>query len=679
MVASRPIARVLVANRSEIARRIIRTCTRLGIESVAVYTDVDAHAPFVTEATAALALGAPESYLSIEKVIAAAKESRADAVHPGYGFLSENPAFAAACEAAGITLLGPSSETMRTLGSKTSAKQVAQSANVPTAPTLIFSQDPLLPRADQLKAFAERVGYPVMLKAAAGGGGRGMRLVTGPEGMAQQIESAERESLKAFGSDEIFAERCITPARHIEVQVVADSHGGVVALGTRDCTLQRSNQKIIEEGPATGLAPGAELELCEAACRLAKAARYRSLGTVEFLYASDGSFYFLEVNTRLQVEHPVTEMVTGLDLVEAQIRIAEGKRLTDLGIQGTPKQQGHAIEARLCAEELRAGSFVLSAGIVQEFEVPTRSFDAAQVRVDSGVEPCSEVTHYYDSLIAKVIVRAPSRDEAIKALHECLSRARISGVQTNRGLLLHLLAHPIFAAQSHTIQGTAALLPSESDQLREAVIAHAVVAALRCSTGRSLWAARSPWLTVAPASSKISFPWLTASSGHTISSSTTATDEGANVIISVGGADTSLTVSLDDIAPAQPSGTALRATVGPDTREVRATIVRDGAYTWVHLRSGSVCLEERTALPATRSGSGAHIAREVTAHIPGKVAALSVAVGEQVSAGQVLLVLDSMKMEHPIKSPVAGKVTALPQKAGAIVQTGAVLATLEDG
>jgi acetyl/propionyl-CoA carboxylase alpha subunit len=505
-----------------------------------------------------------------------------------------------------------------------------------------------------------------------------MRLVTGPEGMAQHIESAERESLKAFGSDEIFAERCITPARHIEVQVVADCHGGVVALGTRDCTLQRSNQKIIEEGPASGLAPGAELELCEAACRLAKAARYRSLGTVEFLYAPDGSFYFLEVNTRLQVEHPVTEMVTGLDLVEAQIRIAEGNRLAELGIQGTPQQQGHAIEARLCAEELRAGSFVLSSGIVQEFEVPTRNFSAAQVRVDSGVEPCSEVTHYYDSLIAKIIVHAPSRNEAIKALHECLSRARISGVQTNRGLLLHLLAHPVFAAQSHTIQGTAALLPSESDLLREAVIAHAVAAALRCSTGHSPWAARSPWLTGAPASAKLSFPWTTASSGQTISSTTSASDEGATVIISVSGGDSALTVSLDDIAPAQPSGTALRATVGPDARDVRATIVRDGAHTWVHLRSGSICLEERTAPRAARGSGSSHAAREVTAHIPGKVAAVSVAIGEQVSAGQILLVLDSMKMEHPIKAPVAGRVAALPHKAGTIVQTGATLVTLED-
>lgn len=679
-MASSSFSRVLVANRAEIARRIIRTCSRLGINTVAVHSDVDAHAPFVREASTAVPLGGPDSYLSIEKILKAARDTKADAIHPGYGFLSENAQFAQACEAAGIALIGPSSATMRALGNKTSAKRLAQGANIPTAATLIFSQDPLLPRAQQLTTFAERVGYPVMLKAAAGGGGRGMRLVSGPESVKEQIESAEREALKAFGSAEVFAEKCITPARHIEVQIIADQHGAVVALGTRDCSLQRNNQKIIEEGPATGLKPGVEQELCQAACRLARAANYSSLGTVEFLYGPDGSFYFLEVNTRLQVEHPVTEMVTGLDLVELQIRISEGKTLSDLGLAQTPAQRGHAIEARLCSEEWSAGAFILSTGIVQEFEIPTRPFSGATVRVDSGVEPCSEVTHHYDSLIAKVIVHAGSRAEALQALHECLARTRISGVKTNRSLLLHLLSRPQFQALTHTIQGTAALLPGAGLQLQFALQAHAIAAALRCNTPRSSWARSSPWLSPAKSSAPISYPWTTLSAGQVITSVTIPSDDGATVIISAAGADSSMSVLFDDLSPAQPSGVALTARIGVDTPAISAVVVQDGTLTWVHLRSsaGTVCLTEMLQPRPAGAATGSHVAREITAHIPGKIAGILVAIGERVAAGQVLLVLDSMKMEHPVKAPTAGTVTELPLQLGSLVQAGARLVALQD-
>lgn len=671
------IRRVLIANRGEIARRIIRTCQRLGIETVAAYSDVDRHSPHVREATHSVCIGASDAYLSIESIIGAAKASSADAIHPGYGFLSENPALPEACSQHGLCFIGPSAGTMRALGSKTAAKIIAQESNVPTAPTLIFSSDPTNPLADQLTAFAERVGYPVVLKAAAGGGGRGMRFITRDSIVALEIESARREAQKAFGSPEIFAERCITPARHVEVQVAADSHGDVVALGTRDCTLQRSNQKMIEEAPAVALRAGLTEELCEAACRLAKKAHYRNLGTVEFLCSPDGGFYFLEVNTRLQVEHPVTEMVTGLDLVELQVRLAEGTRLSECGVTATVQANGHAIEARLCAEDY-IGQFVLSAGIVQEFEIPTREAHGAVVRVDAGVEPCSEVTHYYDSLIAKVIVHAATRSAAIEALREVLSRSRISGVKTNRGTLVHLLACEPFAALTHSIQGTSTLLPTDDERRTQALLAHAIAATYRTLKPLSHWASSSPWLAISGEARSLRYPWRTSSSGISISSQTTVTETGATVECRTGDVTVTHTCSVDDLFPAQPDGDNLRLHIDSGSSVTKAAIRRDGQTYWVHLPSGTTALEERLRDAVTQHGAGAQAGREITAHIPGKIAALVSKIGDHVAAGQVILVLDSMKMEHPIKAPNAGVVKELPAQAGTIVQAGSLLAVIED-
>lgn len=677
MAAAHTIKRVLIANRGEIARRIIRTCVRLNIETVAVYTEVDRYAPYVREATTSVALGSPDSYLSVDKIIHAAKESKADAIHPGYGFLSENPALPEACAKNKIMFIGPDAETMRALGSKTAAKSIAQKANVPTAATLLFSSDPLLPLPDQLKAFAERVGYPVILKAAAGGGGRGMRMITRESDLKHEIESAQRESHKAFGSAEIFAERCITPARHVEVQIAADQHGHVVALGTRDCTLQRSNQKIIEEAPAINLREGLSTELCDAACRLGKAAKYVNLGTVEFLVSPDGTFAFLEVNTRLQVEHPVTEMVTGLDLVEIQIRVAEGKKLSTLSINETPPPQGHAIEARLCAEDF-VGQFVISTGIVQEFEVPTRGILGATVRVEAGVEPCSEVSIFYDSLIAKIIVHSESRPRAIAALTEVLSRSKVSGVQTNRSLLLHLLGSEAFNQLSHSIQGTQLLLPTDTDRFAQARLAHAIAAAYRAIKPRSTWAASSPWLSASADAPSLAYPWFTASSGFGISSKTTVSAAGAHVVCTSGESTNAFDVAIEDLFPAQPDGDQLRCSVSGEPHTVKASIRRDGLRYWVHLTSGTVALEERFSGSGAASGLTSHTGRELLAHIPGKVAATQVSVGQHVASGQVILVLDSMKMEHPIKAPSAGVVKELPVKTGSIVQSGSVLAIIED-
>jgi len=670
MVEKRVIRRVLIANRGEIARRIIRTCTRLGIETVAVFTEVDAHAPNVREATFAEPLGTPDSYLSIEKLLAAAKRSQADSVHPGYGFLSENPEFAAAVRDAGLTWIGPSSETIRKLGSKTAAKELARQANAPTSPTLILPAASSAERASAIAQFGSRVGFPLILKAAAGGGGRGMRFIHPDSDIAMELESAQRESFKAFGSDEVFVEKCITPARHVEVQIVGDTHGNVVALGTRDCSLQRSNQKIIEEAPAINLAPGSEKKLLEAAASIARVADYANLGTVEFLYGEDGSPYFLEVNTRLQVEHPVTELVTGLDLVELQLRIAAGETLAACRVTGTPEPQGHAIEARWCAEEF-TDRFTTATGIVLDIEVPQPTARGAMVRVDRGVEPCSEVSHYYDSLIGKVIVYAPSRERAIEALDDVLSRSRLSGVRNNRNLLLHLLRTPEFRALHHTVQGTKLLLPSPqqiSEVVREA---HVIAAAIRCAAPGSEWTAQGPWLSTTAPDAHISHPWTTREHGSSLTSTTKRL--GNSLLVSVG--DRTDTIIITEGPFNEGVTTNATLSLNGDVPVV-VSIYRDGYDLWVHSNLGTIVLHQ-PSIGERSNGPGGGSANEIRSTIPGKVAAVLVKEGDIVEHGAIVLVLDSMKMEHPIRATMNGKVASLPLQVGTIVQAGALLVTLE--
>ncbi len=670
MTDARPITRVLIANRGEIARRIIRTCTRLSIETVAVYTEVDAHAPHVREATFAEPIGAPDSYLSIEKILDAAKRSHADSVHPGYGFLSENPEFAASVREAGLTWIGPSSETIRKLGSKTAAKDLARQANAPTSPTLLLPPGSTKDQAILIAEFGSRVGFPLIIKAAAGGGGRGMRFINPDSDISMEIDSARRESLKAFGSDEVFVEKCITPARHVEVQIAADTHGNVVALGTRDCSLQRSNQKIIEEAPATNLVQGSEQKLLDAATSLARAAGYTNLGTVEFLYGLDGSPYFLEVNTRLQVEHPVTELVTGLDLVELQLRIAAGETLTACGVTGTPEPQGHAIEARWCAEEF-TDRFTTATGIVLDIEVPQPRSLGAMVRVDRGVEPCSEVSHYYDSLIGKVIAYAPSRERAIEALDDTLSRSRLSGVRNNRSLLLYLLRTPEFKALRHTVQGTKLLLPS-SEQVSEVVReAHIIAAAMRCAVPISRWAAQGPWLSTTAPDAHISYPWTTSEHGSALTSTTRR--EGNSFIISEGAQSDTITFTE---APF-PTGVVTTATLSLNGGAPSSvSIYPDGHDLWVHSNRGTLVLHQ-PAIGERSSGAGGSSASEIRSTIPGKVAAVLVREGDVVEHGTALLVLDSMKMEHPIRATMNGKIASLAVQDGTIVQAGTLLAKLE--
>jgi acetyl/propionyl-CoA carboxylase alpha subunit len=669
------VRRVLIANRGEIARRVIRTCRAMGIETVAVFSDVDAHAPHVHEADSREAIGGATAYLSIEAIVAAAKRSGADSVHPGYGFLSENPAFAEALEREGITFIGPSSHTINKLGSKTSAKNIAARANVPVAPTLLLAAAPVEKLATQLDTFASQVGYPVIIKAAAGGGGRGMRLVSSRGDCTTELESAAREAQKAFGSSEIFVEKYIAPARHIEVQIAADQHGAVVALGTRDCSLQRSNQKILEEAPATGLKPGVTEELCAAACRLAKEAGYSNLGTVEFLYTADGLFYFLEVNTRLQVEHPVTEMVTGLDLVELQIRIARGEQLHQvIGSDSPTFSRGHSIEARWCAEEY-TGQFVSATGIILDRTIPEHSTHPGTIRADMGYELCSEVSHYYDSLLGKLIVHAPDRHAAIALLDDILARARISGVATNRSLLRHLISTDAFRSQAHTIQGTAALLPSTEQLELARVHAHCIVAAMRLHDAHSAWAHNSPWMThTASHTSETRYPYYSNIQGQLYSSTSQFSPEGVLVQITSPEAQ-DVAVQLAEVHRTGPG--AYRCKVSLDQGEyIHVELFRDGQITWVHTPHISLALN--SSFPQRRSASGAKDSTEVvvTSPIPGKVAALNVKEGDSVTAGALVLVLDSMKMEHPFRATRDGTITSLGVTQGAIIQAGTTLFVL---
>ena len=678
--SARPVVRrLLIANRGEIARRIIRTCRILDIETVAVYSDIDADAPHVHEATCAEPIGGPMAYLSVEAIVAAAKRTGADSVHPGYGFLSENPALAEALEAAGIVFIGPNAETIRALGSKTNAKIIAANANVPVAPTLLLSGDSPDEHLTKLSDFTSQVGFPVIIKAAAGGGGRGMRVINDLDSAKEALESAARESLKAFGSAEVFIERFIAPARHIEVQIAGDHYGTVVALGTRDCSLQRNNQKIVEEAPALNLKDEVRDELCQAACRLAKEVGYSNLGTVEFLYSDDGLFYFLEVNTRLQVEHPVTELVTGLDLVMLQIEIARGADLRDilkdnLSLDGSLIPSGHAIEARLCAEEY-TGKFVTGTGVILDLYVPRGLRESGLIRADLGYEVCSQVSHYYDSLLGKIIVHAPNRDQAIQLLRKGLSEARVSGVGTNRSLLLHLISLDAFRKLLHTVQGTLGLLPSVAQLHDDWIHSHVILAAARLLDQRSEWAKSSPWSDREKvAATNITYPLTTLIHGVTISSESRIEDDGVSVrVMAPYEHEAFVRISALELAAVGLSRYSISLN---RSSPKQVSILVDGATTWVHTDSGSLGLRTINARPNRKTDFALSGELVITSPIPGKVVAVNFTVGDSVQEGDLLIVLDSMKMEHPFKAPRSGVLSSINAIKGALVNAGAELARI---
>jgi propionyl-CoA carboxylase alpha chain len=632
---------------------VFRTCRTLGIATVAVYSDADADAPFVREADAAVRLRgvAPaDTYLRADLIVDAARVSGADAVHPGYGFLSENAAFAGAVLAAGLTWVGPPPSAIEQMGSKIESKRLMAEAGVPT----LSEMDPdALTDAD----------LPVLVKASAGGGGRGMRVVRTLDELASQIEGARSEAASAFGDDTVFVEPYLATGRHIEVQIMCDQHGTVWAVGERECSIQRRHQKIVEESPSPLVerVAGMREELFAAASAAAKAIGYVGAGTVEFLAGEDGRFYFLEMNTRLQVEHPVTECVTGLDLVGLQLGVAEGRPLP----AGPPPSQGHAIEVRLYAED-PAADWRPHSGTLHRFEVPnvTTTFAVplgAGIRLDSGVDSGSVVSPHYDPMLAKVISLAPTRDVAARALAATLTRARIHGVTTNRDLLVNILTHPAFLAgetdtaffDRHGLPELSTSLAAE-DTVRLAALAAALAGAARNrAEARVLGRLPSGWRNVVAAPQVRKF----------------RVGETEHEVRYRFGRD-GLVVDGDiRLVNATPTSVMLDVAGLSRTFEVDS----HGDEWFVDSPTGSVALVAvpRFADPATQVAAGS-----LLAPMPGTVVRVAVAQGDQVTAGQALLWLEAMKMQHQINAPADGVVTELGVGAGDQVEVGRVLAVV---
>jgi 3-methylcrotonyl-CoA carboxylase alpha subunit len=629
--------KLLIANRGEIACRIIRTARRMGIATVAVYSDADAHAPHVRLADQAVAIGpapARESYLLPERILAAAQSVGADAVHPGYGFLSENADFAEAVRKAGLIFVGPSDQAIRVMGLKDSAKSKMKAAGVPVTPGYM-GEDQSLARLERM---AEMIGYPLLVKAVAGGGGKGMRPVADKSQFTEALLAAKREASAAFGNDGVMLEKLIARPRHVEVQIFGDAHGNIVHLFERDCSLQRRHQKVIEEAPAPGLSDTLRHVLGVAAVTAGHAISYENAGTIEFILDMDDldangdpKFYFMEMNTRLQVEHPVTEMITGQDLVEWQIRVARGEMLPLM--QDALAVSGHAVEARLYAENPERG-FLPSTGTL------SRLAFGPGARIDTGVEQGGEVTVHYDPMIAKLIVHAPTREQALAGLVSALDHTEVEGVTTNRGFLARLAAHPAFVGgevdTGFIARHEASLFeagPPDADILAAAAVRSAEV------PGDGLFA--TPFrLNLQPAT-------LGALWG----------EDGAEYryAISADG------VQLGDGHPTQPGRDVVLVAAG-DALEAR----RQG-WSWRFLRENPAWAGQSASGPADG---------QITAPMPGKVLGLFVKAGDAVKAGDRLAVLEAMKMEHRLTAPFDATVEAVSVAAGAQVAEGMLLVTL---
>jgi propionyl-CoA carboxylase alpha chain len=656
---ARPIHRLLVANRGEIARRVFATCRRLGIATVAVYSDADSDALFVGEADEAVALGgaAPaDSYLRADALIAAARATGADAVHPGYGFLSENPAFAQAVLDAGLTWVGPSPAAIAAMGSKIEARDRMERAGVPVLPGRKLTPGDL---DGDLDGLAAAIGFPLLVKASAGGGGKGMRLVESADGLRDGIDGARREAASAFGDDTLFLERFAPRSRHVEIQIVGDTRGRVVALYERDCSVQRRHQKIIEESPSPVVDERLRAAMSDAAIAAGETLAYVGAGTVEFLVTEEGEFYFLEVNTRLQVEHPVTEMVTGLDLVELQIRVAEGEAVPD-----PPPLRGHAIEARLYAEDARR-DFLPVVGALTRFEIPEG------VRVDTGVASGSQISPYYDPMIAKVIAHGATRADAARRLSGALARAHLHGTTTNRDFLVRVLRHPEFLAggadtaflDRHAPEALAApLVQGEDARLAAAAAAMALQAAHR-RDARVLASIPSGWRNVPSGMREVAFE---DADGDSVAVGYRFDRSGGLLALRVDGQDLA--------GPELLACAAERVDLAVAGRRRRFSVHVSGQAVHVNTDVGQLSLRvlPRHPVRAEAAGSGS-----LASPMPGAVIRVMAEVGQGVAAGQPLLVLEAMKMEHEIVAPAAGVLAELRVEAGTQVQAGAILAVIE--
>ncbi|GAA1516168.1 biotin carboxylase N-terminal domain-containing protein [Sphaerisporangium rubeum] len=648
------ITRLLVANRAEIARRIFRTCRALGIGTVAVFSDADTGSPHAAEADQAVRLpGArpADTYLSVPSIIEAARAAGADAVHPGYGFLSENAEFARAVLDAGLTWVGPAPEAIAAMGSKIEAKELMGRAGVPLLPSL----DPE----------DEGLTFPVLVKASAGGGGRGMRTVRDAAELAEAVAAARREAAAAFGDGAVFVEPLLEDARHIEVQVLADTHGTVWTLGERDCSIQRRHQKVVEETPAPGLAAGTRALLLESAARAATAIGYVGAGTVEFLVKpgpSGDTVAFLEMNTRLQVEHPVTECVYGLDLVRLQLEIAEGARLP----ADPPAPSGHAIEVRLYAED-PADGWRPGSGPVHLFDVPgvdTRftvpDGPGPHLRLDSGVETGSHIGVHYDPMLAKLIATGPTRSGAARRLATALATSRLHGPATNRDLLVGILRHPSFlAGDVHTgfLTRHDLHVPGDGGADLAALAGALALAAGRRATAKALGGLPSGWRNV------VSQPQRTAFEGPA----------GRVEVAYLLTRDGLVADGHEDVRLVSATATEVVLETGGVVRRFAVAAYEDTLF--VDSPLGSIRL---TALPRLPAPEDTATPGSLLAPMPGTVLRVEVTPGTAVTAGQPILTLEAMKMEHQIKAPTTGVVTTVGTAPGHQVEAGAVLAVIEE-
>jgi acetyl-CoA/propionyl-CoA carboxylase biotin carboxyl carrier protein len=651
-------SKVLIANRGEIAVRVAKTLRRLGIRSVAVYSEPDADARHVREADDAVLLGpaaARESYLSIPKIIAAARETGAEAIHPGYGFLSENTEFAAACEEAGIAFIGPPSSAIDAMGDKIRAKLTVSAAGVPVVPgrTAAGMSD-----ADLADAATE-IGYPVLLKPSAGGGGKGMRLVSSGDEIAEAIASARREAASSFGDDTLLIERFVRNPRHIEIQVLADTHGTTIHLGERECSLQRRHQKIVEEAPSTLLDSVTRQRMGDAAVNAAAAVGYVGAGTVEFIVSADrpDEFFFMEMNTRLQVEHPVTEMITGVDLVEQQLLAASGERITVSGFE----PDGHAVEVRVYAETLTDNGFLPSGGTVLALREPADS-----VRVDSGISLGDQVSSFYDPMLAKFIAHAPTREQALGRLRSALADTVLLGVGNNIGFLAKLLA------DSDVLQGnidTALVERKQAELVDGAVPAHVLTAAamervlaLEAQADTSPWSKSTGWRVGANAWAS----WQVKAAGEEpVTIKVRGTSELAEIVVGQG----------DPVrASAQREGELVVTADG--RRRGYSCAIADGVL-WLGHAGRTWSLTETERLAAARTDAAAASGGPVTSPMPGTVLLVKAAVGDEVVAGQAIAVVEAMKMEHTITAPIDGVVSEVRVQVAQSVALDEILAVIE--
>ena len=655
--------KILIANRGEIACRVIATCRTLGIATVAVYSDADRNARHVRLADEAIAIGpapAAESYLRADVILDAARRSGAQAIHPGYGFLSENAAFADACAAAGVVFIGPPASAIRAMGDKSAAKALMQQAGVPLTPGYHGdNQDPQF-----LRGQADAIGYPVLIKASAGGGGKGMRRVDDSAAFIEALASCQREARSAFGNDHVLVEKYVLRPRHIEIQVFGDRHGNVVHLFERDCSVQRRHQKVLEEAPAPGMTAERRTAMGKAAVDAARAVGYVGAGTVEFIASPDGDFYFMEMNTRLQVEHPVTEFITGTDLVAWQLAVAAGqplpKRQDELAIHG------HALEARLYAEDADKG-FLPSIGTLRHLRLP---LETANVRVDTGVEQGDTITPFYDPMIAKLIVWDVDRDAALRRMQQALADCQVVGVTTNAGFLRRLVGTASFSqAKLDT-----ALIEREQDALAApaagdaslwtlAAIAAVVTTAeagVDARDPRSPWQAQDGWRIGVSASRLL--PLQQGERQHTLR--VRALADGWQV--------------QRDAEPAQQvSGRFVDGLldVALDGQRWRAGVLRDDGQLYLFTAQG----QQRFSVhdPVGESEQATADAGSLLAPMPGRIVATLVEPGSKVSRGTPLVVLEAMKMEHTLAAPADGTVHGYRAKAGEQVGDGAVLVDFE--